>query len=315
MGDSLKGKGAVVTGSGRGIGREIAQALAEEGASVVVCDIGAGRDGRGNETGPADDVVASIKQKGGKAVTCFESVANFDGAERIIKTCLDSFGRLDILVNCAGNLRERMIFNMTEDDWDSVIAVHLKGTFNTCHFASIVMRQQRAGRIINFTSVNWLGTVGQCNYSAAKGGITSLTYAIARELGRYGITCNAIDPSAATRMTLDEGVRQGLRKRMEVGLISRERYEAALAQPGPEYVPPMIAYLASDDAGYINGQVFRCEAGKISWYCVPVEVRHIIKDFREYGKFSLSELRDMVPKALMTGYINPAPAQPPEKPS
>jgi NAD(P)-dependent dehydrogenase (short-subunit alcohol dehydrogenase family) len=221
MSEKLKGKSGVVTGSGRGIGREIALAMAGEGANVVVVDPGVARDGSATNAAPADEVVDEIQKKGGTAIANYGSVVDFKAAESIIKSCVDKFGRIDFLVNCAGILRERMIWNMSEEEWDAVIAVHLKGTFNCSRHACVFMREQKAGRIINLTSDAWRGTVGQCNYGAAKGGIVSLTRAIAREMGRFGVTCNALCPVAATRMTMTEEVKAGMKKRLEAGLITK----------------------------------------------------------------------------------------------
>lgn len=170
MGNRLEGKNAVVTGGGRGIGRELALALAAEGAKVVVNDAGMERDGGGGSASPADEVVQLTRDGGGVAVASYESVADHAAADRIIKACVDNFGRIDILCNLAGIARERMVFNLPEEDWDAVIAVHLKGTFNCTKHACILMREQKGGRIINTTSEAWRGTVGQSNYGAAKGG-------------------------------------------------------------------------------------------------------------------------------------------------
>ncbi|MEX1252991.1 MAG: SDR family NAD(P)-dependent oxidoreductase, partial [Dehalococcoidia bacterium] len=199
---SLEGKVAVITGSGRGIGRGMALLFAQEGAKVVVVDPGVNVDGSGTDAGPADQVVNEIRSAGGEAAPCYESVTTVEGGEKIVQTALDAFGRLDILVNNAGILRDRMIFNMSEEEWDAVIAVHLKGHFCCTKPASIVFRQQRFGRLINFASVSGLvGIAGQANYGAAKSGIAGFTRVVARDLGRYGVTCNAISPGAATRMT------------------------------------------------------------------------------------------------------------------
>jgi len=308
MGIRLKGRAAVVTGAGQGIGREVALALVNEGASVVVVDPGVARDGSGVDFAPADRVVAEIREKGGTAVANYNSVTDFKAAEEIIKTCVDNFRKLDIVVNCAGVLRERMLWNMTEEDWGIVIAVHLNGTFNICRHASAKMREQKSGRIINFTSDAWRGTVGQSNYGAAKGGIVSLTRAIARELGRYGVTVNCVAPIAATRMTMTEEVRAGMKKRLDNGLITKEYYNSFINMPGPEFVSPMVIYLASDAAANINGQVFHMERGRAAIYSEPVEVRAIYKTV-EGGMFRVEELEESVPKTLLTGYINPAPSE------
>ena len=312
MGDRLKGKNAVVTGSGRGIGREIALAMAAEGANVVVNDPGVARDGKGSDTKPVDEVVAEIRKRGGTAAVNYDSVTDFAGAERIIQTCLDSFGRIDILINNAGFLRDRMIFNMALEEWGAIIDVMLNGTFNCTRHAAPLMRKQRGGRIINITSDAWRGTVGHANYGAAKAGIVGFTRAVAREMGKYGVTCNAVAPMAATRMSLDDDVKQGLRKRLEAGLISKEAYDTALATPGPEGVPPLIVYLASDEAANINGRTFHSDAERISIYSEPVEERVIHWDYRNKGIITVDKLADLVPKELVVDYVNPAPPEPPK---
>ena len=202
----LDGRVAIVTGAGRGIGRSVARLLASEGASVVVNDLGSAVDGSGHDSGPAHDVVAEIAEAGGKAVASGADISVFAAAEKLVQTAIEEFGRLDVLVNVAGILRDRMVFNMTEQEWDDVIRVHLKGTFNTTRFASAHWRSLRdesaQNRIINFTSVSGLhGAPGQPNYAAAKMGIVGLTWSSARALGKYGVTVNAISPGAATRMT------------------------------------------------------------------------------------------------------------------
>src|SRR3989304_3972921 len=201
MGDRFKDKVAVVTGGGRGIGRGVCLLLAEEGAKVVVNDPGVNTDGTGFDQGPADQVAQEIRAKGGTAVPSFDSVVTMDGGENIIKTALDNFGRLDILITPAGILRDRMVFNMTEEEWDAVIATHRKGHFTVIKPASVLLRQQRYGRIVTFSSVSGLvGNSGQANYGAAKAGIAGLTRVVARDLGRYGVTTNCIAPGAMTRM-------------------------------------------------------------------------------------------------------------------
>ena len=307
MGTKLKGKNAVVTGAGRGIGKEIALLLAVEGANVVVNDPGVSRAGEGSDAAPADEVVAEIKKGGGTAIANHESVADFAAAERIVKSCVDNFGRIDILVCCAGVLRERMIFNLPEEDWDTVLLVHLKGTFNMCRHASGLMREQRYGRIINTTSDAWRGTIGQSCYSAAKGGIVSFTRSLARELGKYGITSNCIVPMAQTRMTMDEGVKAGFWKRVETGVWTKEHYDEVMAMPGPEFVAPAAVYLALDDAADINGQCIGCGGGRVALYSEPVEIRGLYKDHRKEGVWTLDDLIKLVPTTLLAGYVNPAP--------
>jgi len=307
MSDRLKGKSAVVTGSGRGIGREIALALAGEGASVVVNDFGGATDGTGVATSPADEVVAEIAKAGGKAVANYESVADFEAGERIIRSCVDNFGKIDILVNVAGILRDRMIFNMLEAEWNDVLKVHLYGTFNTCRHACTLMKEQRSGRIINTTSDAWVKTVGHANYGAAKGGIVTFTKSVARELGKYGVTCNAIAPLAATRLTLSEDTIQGVRKRFEAGHITREVCEEVINMPGPEHIAPFVAYLATDDAKDINACVFQVTKGRVALYSEPEPYRFI---FKPEGKWTLDELVSLVPKTLTQGIENPAPPRP-----
>ena len=201
MGDRLKGKVAIVTGSGRGIGREVALWLARDGAKIVVNDIGASLDGIGDSDLPADLVVSEIRKEGGEAVSCYDSVADFDSASKIVETAIENFGRVDILVHPAGILRDRMVFNMTEEEWDSVLQVHLHGAFNMVKNVIPHMINQKYGRIVLFSSGSGLGSSGQANYSTAKEGMVGFTRAIAMELQPYGIMVNAVYPGGATRMT------------------------------------------------------------------------------------------------------------------
>ncbi|MFT5390959.1 MAG: NAD(P)-dependent dehydrogenase (short-subunit alcohol dehydrogenase family) [Gammaproteobacteria bacterium] len=305
---NLEGKSAIVTGAGRGIGREVALLLAKEGASVIVNDPGAGRGGEGEDQAPADEVVETIVAAGGTAVANYDSVADYASAGRMINQALEKFGKLDALVNVAGMLRERMIWNMTEDDFDQVILVHLKGHWNMCHHATKAMRTARSGRIVNFSSDAFKGAIGQCNYAAAKAGIIGLTRSIARECGRYGITANAMCPMAATRMTVDDNVIAGWKRRLDSGLLSQADYDSRMAMPGPEFVAPMVGYLCTDDAQDINGQTFHAERGRIHTYYYGEEARAIHK-FTDDGMFTVDELKATVPGSLMTGVDNPAPRQ------
>ena len=323
MGDRLKGMTALVTGAGRGIGRGVAMALAAAGANVVVNDPGVNLDGSGHDNGPAEQVVAEIKAKGGSGAANFDSVATVEGGENMIKTCLDSFGRIDILVNVAGILRDRMIFNMTEQEWDEVIAVHLHGQFHTIKPASILMRQQRWGRIVNFSSISGLeGASGQANYGAAKAGVAGLTRVVARDLGRYGVTCNAIAPAAATRMTASipqasrdlrarAGIQQGGGGAAPPAAPPAPAPAAApaaamgtpMAGADPEMVAPMACFLATDYAWNINGQIFSVQGGTVSVVNHPLTYRSIHKQ----AMWTLDELDQMVPRHLLAGVANPAP--------
>jgi len=235
----LEGRVAVVTGAGRGIGRAIALCLADEGAKVVVNDIGVSLGGDGTDEDPADQVVKEIESRGGAAVASRDRVDDFDAAGRIISTAVDTFGSIDILVNNAGIVRDRTLVKMDEADYDAVVAVHQKGTFNTARHAAPLMKEAGYGRIVNITSSAGLrGNFGQSNYGAAKAAIMGMTFVWAVELGKYGITVNAMAPAGATRMT------QGLAD------------EEAPADQDPALNAPLVAYLASEAAAGVNGQVF-----------------------------------------------------------
>jgi NAD(P)-dependent dehydrogenase (short-subunit alcohol dehydrogenase family) len=269
-----------------------ALAFAGEGARVVVNDLGTGLDGSGTGRSPADEVVAEIGARGGEAVANYDSVTTAEGGESIIRTCVDSFGKIDILVNNAGILRDRMIHNMSPEEWDSVIKVHLYGAFNCTRPAAVLMRRQGSGRIINITSPTALGGMpGQANYGAAKAGILGFTRVISRELGRSGITVNAFCPVAATRMTDTLGPEA--RKRM----------------PSPEDNAAIIVFLASDAAADYNGQTIGCNGGQITLYTPgPAVVRSIHKD----GRWTVEELLRVMPSTLGAGMVNPAPPRPTE---
>ena len=305
MGAMLEGKVAAVTGAGRGIGRGVALALAAAGAKVVVNDFGVDVHGQAPTTGPAFDVVAEIKHAGGHAVANSDSVASWSGAENIINTAVKQFGRIDIVVTCAGILRDRMVFNMSEDDWDSVLAVHLKGTFNCVRHAAPLMREQRSGRLITFSSGSGLfGNPGQANYGSAKAAISGLTKVVARDLGKYGVTCNAISPVAATRMTITPEVIKAREIRKQQGIIREEKALAQLEDLKPEDIAPMVVFLASDYAAKVNGQFFLCAGGSISLVSQPRAIKTI---YTPEGRWTLDELDELVPLTLAEGLVNPAP--------
>ena len=264
----LDGRVAIVTGAGRGIGRSVARLLASEGASVVVNDLGAAVDGSGRDTGPAHDVVDEIAEAGGKAVANGADVSDFAAAENLVQTAIEQFGRLDVLVNVAGILRDRMVFNMTEQEWDDVIRVHMRGTFNTTRFASAHWRSLREdsaqNRIINFTSVSGLhGAPGQPNYAAAKMGIVGLTWSSAHALARYGVTVNAISPGAATRMT-------------DSMPTERRRTRPGEDVWSPDNVAPIVAYLASERSGWITGRIIHSSGYEVALYSNPEPVIRIV---------------------------------------
>jgi NAD(P)-dependent dehydrogenase (short-subunit alcohol dehydrogenase family) len=309
MGDRLRDKGAVVTGAGRGIGREVALALAAEGAGVVVVDPGVSRDGDGFDPAPADEVVAEIKKRGGVAVANYSSVVDFKSGESIIKSCLESFGRLDILVNCAAIYKDEMfIWDLDEESWDITMKINLYGTFNCTRWAAGIMKEQRRGRIINFTSLAFLGDFGISSYAASKGAILGFSWSVARELGSYGVTCNMISPGAATRLTIrNEKMKSSWKNRLQEGYMSQEFYEHMINLGGPEHIAPIVVYLCTDEASNINGQIFHAEKGTIGIFSKPDEVKKI---FNNGEVWRLEQLIDLVPKTLLVGYHNPAPPQP-----
>jgi NAD(P)-dependent dehydrogenase (short-subunit alcohol dehydrogenase family) len=301
----LEGRVALVTGAGRNIGKGVAKLMAEHGAKIIVNDLGVELDGSAPSAGPADETVAEIGEGGGTAIASHDSVSDTEGAARIVHTAMDAFGRLDILVNPAGILRDRMIFNMTQEEWDSVIAVHLKGHFNLVSRAAKIMREQRSGRIITFSSTSGLwGNSGQANYGAAKDGIAGFTRVVARDLGQYGVTVNSIVPSAETRMTqsVPDEARQ-LRAQMGISAASTASPKR-LARPA-DAIAPVTVWLASDEAADVNGQFFYVSGGLVSLMSQPTPGRTMTKPGD--APWAVDEIAAIFPSSLGMDLPNPAP--------
>jgi len=293
-----EGRVAIVTGAGRGIGREHSLMLAEQGAKVVVNDLGGEMDGTGNRSsGPAQKVVDEIVAAGGEAVANGDDISSWDGAEKLVKQAIDTFGKLDVLINNAGILRDRMLANMTEAEWDAVIQVHLKGTFAPARHAAAYWREQSkageavSGRIINTSSPSGIyGNVGQTNYGAAKAGIAAFTIIAAKELARYGCTVNAIAPAALTRMTENLGM--------------GEADEATKEQMSPKWIAPIVVWLASEQSAHVNGRVFDVTGRALSvsegWHRGPTA--EPVLDPELIGEIATQLVADARPNANMFGY-------------
>lgn len=298
-----EGRVAIVTGAGRGIGREHALSLAAHGAKVVVNDLGGNMDGTGGDLSPAEQVVQEIKGMGGEAVANGDSVSSWEGSQRLINTAVETFGDLHVLVNNAGILRDRVLANMTEEEWDAVINVHLKGTFAPSHWAAAYWREQSkagkpvSGRIINTTSVSGIyGNPGQTNYGAAKAGIASFSIIAALELARYGVTVNAVGPVALTRMT------EGLGPAPETD----EEREAR----SPRWIAPIVTWLASDEAAGVTGRVFEASGQLLAvaegWVRGP---RHApVDDPTQLGPI----VADLLAAARPNSGMNGEPGGPPQ---
>jgi len=297
----LDGKVAIITGSGRGIGRGIALQLSKLGANIVVNDVGASLDGSGNDKGPAQSVVEEISELGGKAVASTSSVATVAGGKEIVDKAIEEFGRLDIVITPAGILRDRMIFNMTKEEWQDVIDVHLTGTFSVVAPASKIFRKQKSGRIITFSSVSGLiGYSGQSNYGAAKDGIAGFTRVVAKELEKYGVTANAISPGANTRMT--QSIPDSTRA-MRVGEFKSPDEDHFINNP--DDVAPVVAWLCTDAASHINGEVIHASGNRISLF----NKYEIHRSIRKSGRWTVEELANAVPETFGPELINPAPPQ------
>ena len=286
----LQGKAAIVTGAGRGIGREHALALAAAGASVVVNDLGGSVDGEGSDATPAQTVVNEIVAAGGKAVANYDDVSDFAAAEHMIERAVERFGRLDILINNAGIIRDRMIVNMSEDEWDAVIAVHLKGHFAPLRHAAAYWRERSKGgdevraRVINTSSPSGVfGNVGQVNYGAAKAGIAALTVIAAQELVRYGVTVNCLAPNARTRMT-------------EMTFGDMEAPEEGFDPLDPGNMSPLVVALSADEAQDITGQVFFVWGGSVN-VLVPWEAGELFSSDAKWDADELlTQLRERFPE-------------------
>ena len=262
----LDGLSVAVTGAGRGIGRAVALECARLGASVVVADYGVSMDGKDPDSEVANAVVEEITAAGGTAVAVADTVTTMEGGARIVQTAIDTFGRIDGVVCVAGILRERMLFNMSEEEWDAVIETHLKGTFTVFRAAAPIFREQKSGTMIGFTSGAFAGSVAQANYSAAKGGIVSLTRSAAVGMYKYGVTANVIAPVARSRMS---------------GQVPME-----LQMGEPEDVAPMVAWLLGPDARHVTGQIYTVNGGHIAVWDQPHEVRAMDKD----GRWTVEEI-------------------------
>jgi NAD(P)-dependent dehydrogenase (short-subunit alcohol dehydrogenase family) len=290
-----EGRVCIVTGAGRGIGREHALMLASQGAKVVVNDLGGSMDGTGADTGPAQQVVDEIRGMGGEAVANTDDVSDWEGAQRLVNAAVESFGRLDVLVNNAGILRDRMLVNMAEEEWDAVVKVHLKGTFAPSRWAAAYWREQtKAGetvdaRLINTTSVSGIyGNPGQTNYGAAKMGIAAFTFIASLELARYGVTVNAIAPGALTRMT--------------EGLGGFEPTEEQREEMSPRWIAPICTWLASAESAGVTGRVFEASGRVLAiaegWHRGPTA--DPVDDPTQIGDL----VRDLVAKARPPADMN-----------
>ena len=307
----LEGKVAIVTGAGRGIGREEALLMAKHGAKVVINDLGGHFDGTGQSRSPAEEVVKEIRSAGGEAVANFESVTDFKAAKRIFECAIDNFGKLNIVVNNAGILRDRMIFNMSEEDWEAVIAVHLRGAFNVSRHACTYWREQhKLGNILNGSIImtsydsGLLGNAGQSNYGAAKAALAAMAIIVDRDMARYGVTVNTIAPVARTRMTIE-----GVPNSMFAGSEGKAQWDPF----SPANVAPVVAWLASDDAKDVHGEVFRSGLGAVwllkGWSTAGMVYQKATWDPVELGARLKAELaKGITKKESLGGVVKSIPS-------
>jgi len=302
----LKGKSAVVTGGGRGIGKAIAKKLAEEGANVIVNDIGCEIDGTGYSKDPADSTVKEINSKKGNAKADYNNVSIMSEAENCIKNCIDSFGKIDILINSAGIANNRLLFQMSQKDFDTVIDNNLKGMFAPTKFAAILFRQQRSGRVVNLTSDAGLGEIGKSNNAAASEGIIGLTRTTATDLGKYGVTANAISPIAKTRLhagTVESYLSSELMTsnsddKAGIGISDPSLEWNPTTEDGPENVATLAVCLSTEYLPNVNGYVFGVNGGSIYVYSNPSPDKRIYKA----GVFEMAEMEQLVPKTFGIGF-------------
>ncbi len=295
MAKRLEGKVAIVTGGGRGIGRGESLALAAEGARVIVNDFGGTAAGTGGEKGPADEVVAEIKALGSDGAANYDNVAEFESGNRMVQQAMDTFGRLDIVVNNAGILRDKMIFNMTEEEWDIVLGVHLKGHFNLSKHASVIFRQQRSGVFVHTASESGLGNRGQGNYAAAKEGIVGLSRTIARDMGGYGVRSNAIRPRAGTRLVISDEMRAAAERGGAAGMGMQGLMAFEKANPA-EGVAPFVVWLCTDAASNVNGRDFMVSGALIGLYSLPEIIKKV--DNPDGHMWTLDELDKIAPEKI-----------------
>jgi NAD(P)-dependent dehydrogenase (short-subunit alcohol dehydrogenase family) len=313
MGNRLDGRVVIVTGAGRGIGAEVAKWMAADGASVVVNDLGGTLDGMGSAEAPAEVTAQAIRDAGGTAVSSFDSVAEYETAGKIVQTAIDNYGRVDGVCHVAGILRDRMVFNMTEAEWDGVLQVHLYGAFNMVRQCVPHMIRQQYGRIVLFSSGSGLGASGQTNYAAAKEGMVGFARSLAKDLAPHNITVNAVYPGGATRMT--ESVPESTNQIRQQQRTQAQPQQASQGPPiqgppearDPANNAPKAVYLCTEAAGNITGQV----VGVSGWQATLYSPRHVTRSIHKNGRWTLDELDELVPISIGADLTNPVPPQAP----